>query len=58
MTKALSPNPAERLLPTLIYIQTHLDEDLSLGSLAVQVHLSPFHFHRLFSELIGETAKQ
>jgi AraC family transcriptional regulator len=47
-----------RLLPTLVHIQSHLAEDLSLESLAALADLSPFHFHRLFHDSIGETLKQ
>lgn len=31
--------------------------DLSLGSLAAMAGLSPFHFHRIFREATGETAR-
>ncbi|MCP5099299.1 MAG: AraC family transcriptional regulator [Chloroflexi bacterium] len=47
-----------RLLPTLVYIQSHLAEDLALERLAGYADLSPFHFHRLFHDTIGETLKQ
>lgn len=46
------------LLPTLVHIQTHLGEDLSLASLAARAGLSPSHFHRLFRRQTGETLKQ
>jgi len=49
---------APSLLPVLVHIQTHLADDLSLETLAQLSGLSPFHFHRRFRELIGETAKQ
>ncbi|MBV7328240.1 AraC family transcriptional regulator [Chloroflexi bacterium TSY] len=48
----------ERLLPVLIHIQTHLEDNLSLEALAQQADLSPFHFHRIFRATIGETVKQ
>ena len=48
----------ERLLPILVYIQTHLEEELSLETPATRAALSPFHFHRLFRGTIGETLKQ
>lgn len=47
-----------RILPVLTHIQTNLDQDLSLETLADGANLSPFHFHRLFQEVIGETVKQ
>jgi AraC family transcriptional regulator len=33
----------------------HLAEPLSLNAMAGAAHLSPFHFHRVFQALIGET---
>jgi AraC family transcriptional regulator len=37
------------------YIDQHLDQFLDLEILAEVAHFSPFHFHRLFSALMGET---
>jgi AraC family transcriptional regulator len=37
------------------YIDAHLDEDFSLENLSEVAHFSPFHFHRIFSALTGET---
>jgi AraC family transcriptional regulator len=45
----------ERLLRVLIYIQQQLDEPLTLKVLAAQAHLSPYHFHRIFTGMIGES---
>lgn len=45
-------------LAILVYIQTHLDADLSLVSLASRAGLSPSHFHRTFRAQTGETLKQ
>lgn len=42
----------------LLYIQQHFDEDLSLNTLASQAHYSPYHFHRLFRQQVGEAPKQ
>lgn len=42
----------------LHYINAHFDEDLSLETLAEQAHYSPFHFHRLFKQQVGEPPKQ
>ena len=36
-----------------MYIEEHLAEDLSLADLAEVVHLSPYHFARLFKESMG-----
>lgn len=45
----------ERMLEVLIYIQSHLDEELSLESLASKACFSPIHFHRIFKGIAGET---
>ena len=37
------------------YIQRHLIEDLSLTVLARVANFSPYHFHRLFKAITGET---
>lgn len=37
------------------YIEANIDRDLSLGELAKVAHFSPFHFHRIFSAMVGET---
>ncbi|GJM41315.1 MAG: hypothetical protein DHS20C20_15970 [Ardenticatenaceae bacterium] len=61
MTRSATLDPNNQtasLLPILAYIQSHLDEDLSLARLAEKASLSPFHFHRLFQSAIGETLKQ
>jgi AraC family transcriptional regulator len=39
-------------------VQTKLDRELNLESLARQSGYSPFHFHRLFSNAVGETPKK
>lgn len=47
--------PLDRMLPTLVHIQTHLDDDLRLERLARVAGLSPGHFSRTFSATIGES---
>ena len=42
----------------LYYIQQHFDRQLSLEVLAREAHYSPYHFHRLFKQHIGEAPKQ
>jgi AraC family transcriptional regulator len=37
------------------YISTHLGETLDLPTLAAVAHFSPWHFHRLFQAMTGET---
>lgn len=48
----------ERLLRVLLHIQTHLDEDLSLEKLAKIARFSPFHFHRMFRAMVGESVSE
>src|SRR5688572_30044329 len=48
----------QALLATLLYIQTHLDQDLGLERLAERAGFSAFHFHRIFREVIGEAVKE
>jgi len=56
------PSPAEsrpiyieRVNAVIDYIETHLADDLSLATLAEVAHFSPYHFHRVFGTLVGET---
>jgi AraC family transcriptional regulator len=50
-------SPFSRILPALVHIQTHLDQDLSLDLLAGELQLSKFHFHQLFRRATGETPR-
>lgn len=45
----------ERILRVLMHIQNHLDEALLLDELAAVAHFSPYHFHRVFQGMVGET---
>ena len=49
--------PLTRIIPALVHIQAHLDQDLSLDALAGHVGLSKDHFHELFQSATGETPK-
>ncbi|QPC45891.1 AraC family transcriptional regulator [Mangrovibacillus cuniculi] len=40
---------------SLDYIEDHLDEPLSLKWLAEVANFSPFHFHRVFQTMVGES---
>ncbi|MCU7495336.1 MAG: AraC family transcriptional regulator [Ignavibacteria bacterium] len=44
-----------RIRRVLNYINDNLDKDLSLEILSREAYFSPYHFHRLFSALTGET---
>jgi AraC-like DNA-binding protein len=47
-----------RLIPALRYMQQEFHNGPTLVDIAKTVHLSPFHFHRRFTELLGLTPKQ
>ena len=38
----------------LVYIDNHLDEAVSVESLAKQFHFSPYYFHRMFTVIVGK----
>jgi len=42
----------------LEFIHTNLSDDLSLSKLSEVAHYSPYHFHRIFTEFVGETPRQ
>jgi AraC family transcriptional regulator len=44
-----------KVTSTVQHIAAHLDGALDLGSLANEACLSPFHFHRVFRGMVGET---
>ncbi|KPK78515.1 MAG: hypothetical protein AMS25_14940 [Gemmatimonas sp. SM23_52] len=44
-----------RINRVIDYIDAHIDQDLSLQTLARVASFSPYHFHRIFGALMGET---
>jgi len=48
----------EKLNHVLLYIQEHLDESLEVEELARVAAFSPYHFHRMFSAMVGESLHQ
>ena len=48
----------ERILRSLVFIQQHLDEEIELGTLARVAYFSPYHFHRIFHGMTGESVKE
>ncbi|HZW32942.1 MAG TPA: AraC family transcriptional regulator [Isosphaeraceae bacterium] len=48
----------KRILRVLVYIQNHLDEALPLEDLARVAYFSPYHFHRVFRGMVGESVKE
>lgn len=47
-----------RINRAIDYIDGHLGEDLKLEAIAAAAHFSPYHFHRLFKSMVGETVSQ
>lgn len=47
-----------RLIPALKFMQQSFHRGPTLVEISKQVELSPFHFHRRFTELLGLTPKQ
>jgi AraC-like DNA-binding protein len=47
-----------RLIPALKFMQAEFGRGPTLPEISQQVMLSPFHFHRRFTELLGLTPKQ
>ncbi|MDR2907261.1 MAG: AraC family transcriptional regulator, partial [Bacteroidales bacterium] len=44
-----------RINNVMNYVDKHIDQPLNLGTLAEIAHFSPFHFHRIFTVMTGET---
>ncbi len=55
-----NPNPHHieyiaRINRVIDFVSDNIDQELSLGKLAAVANFSPFHFHRIFRALVGET---
>ena len=48
----------QRIADAIQYIQTHFKTQPNLDEVAEKVHLSPFHFQRLFTEWAGTSPKK
>lgn len=55
MSTKLSNATVTRIGKAILFIEEHLHEKLLLEEIAQKAHFSPFHFHRLFSVVVGET---
>jgi AraC family transcriptional regulator len=53
--KYLREEYTARVNRVIDYIEANISEDLSLRELADVAHFSPFHFHRIFCSMMGET---
>ncbi len=51
-------NDYERIEKAIVYLKEHFKEQPDLDEVARQVHLSPFHFQRLFTEWAGVSPKK
>lgn len=49
---------AARIARVLAYMDAHLDRDLSTARLAEVACFSPYHFHRIFRSVTGETVEE
>ncbi len=47
-----------RINHVIDYIEVHIDQELSLKELAKVANFSPYHFHRIFRAITGETLNQ
>ncbi len=47
-----------KVLASLTYIEQNLDDKISLDALAGTVHLSKYHYHRLFHKIAGESVSK
>ncbi len=48
----------ERILGVLVFIQRNLDEEVPLEEYARVAHFSPYHFHRIFRGMVGESLQE
>lgn len=53
--EAVNLNHFQKIKEALEYIDSHLDEPISLESISNQFHFSPYYFHRMFSVVVGKT---
>lgn len=45
----------KRLLPVIRFLETNFDQPFNLEAVARMACLSPYHFHRIFKAVVGET---
>ena len=55
MKKSTQQEYVKRILSVLVFIQKNLDDELSLEEYARVAHFSPYHFHRIFRGMVGES---
>ena len=57
-SKGGSPGYVERVNRAIDFVVQNLDQDLSLAAVSKAACFSPFHFHRIFQALVGESLNQ
>lgn len=55
MKQVTSDNYRKRLIKVIDYIHDNLEGDLSVNALAEVAIMSPYHFHRVYREIVQET---
>lgn len=58
MRKSTQQSYLTRMVNVVNYIQNNLDSELSLEELAQLANFSNYHFHRIFSGMLGESVKE
>jgi AraC family transcriptional regulator len=58
MKKSTEQLYRERILQVLVFIQRNLDDELPLEAFARVTHFSPYHFHRVFRGIVGESLQE
>ena len=53
----VGPVKDERVAKAIAYLHDKFDDSPSLAQVSKYVHMSPFHFHRLFSKQVGVSPK-
>jgi AraC-like DNA-binding protein len=56
-TELAADDEMVRILPSLKFMAADFAKNPTLDEIAKKAHLSPFHFHRRFSDLFGQTPK-
>ena len=56
--KYLRAEYVSRINRVIDYIERHIDTDLTFTTLSEVASFSPFHFHRIFGAMVGETLNQ
>ena len=57
-TKHINKEYISRINRVIDFVERNIDEQINLGQLANVANFSPFHFHRIFSALMGETVNE